>query len=218
MVHAIPLGVLGIPCQMRSAIGTRERNHDGYTHIGLGAFHYNGTTCTAAEFSISDAGYGTARPDGPAIQLVNVKTEDANEYAAHNFGDVDASGWCASQGWLRLALVNGYMEGYKNGDGTGYTHAFGPYENLTREQLAAMIGRLCVDYAGMADVARDDVTTRVAAFPDGASISSWAYDGVAFCAANGIITGYAQSGEFGPADNATREQMAKITVATALLG
>lgn len=265
---------------------------DDYSYIGLGAFAYHGTVCTAGEFSAVDAGYGTPRPDGPAVQLINAALGDSDLFAATNFTDVDPSGWCASEGWLRTALANGFMEGYKNQAGNGYTHAFGPLEHLnraqaavilyrlanpdstdtvnaadyagfnttglpdvrsgmyytaavnwaqdneiitgykdektgqytafgpeddvTREQLATMIARFCVNYCEMDDIAAADVTQGLAAFPDKARISEWAREGVAFCAAKGILSGYAQSKEFGPGDRATREQMAKIIVGTAI--
>ena len=265
---------------------------DDYSYIGLGAFAFHGTVCTAGEFSSTDAGYGTPRPDGPAVQLINIGSNSVNACAAYNFDDIDPTGWCTTQGWLRLALVNGYMEGYKNENGTGYSHYFGPGDNLsraqaavilyrmanhdstdtvnpadyakanktglsdvktgvyytaavnwaqekgiitgykdkktgkytafgpddlvTREQLATMISRFCVEYCELAPIAEADVAKALAAFPDGASIEQWAREGVAYCAAHGILSGYEPSKKFGPSDNATREQMAKIVVATAV--
>ena len=265
---------------------------DSYQYIGLGAFAFRGTVCTAGEFSSRDAGVGTARPDGPAVQVINVKAQEADAYTAASFSDVDPAGWCVSQSWLRAALVGGFMEGYKTNNGTGYTHTFGPGDNLTRAQaavilyrlahpfstdtvnvadyakdnttglpdvkpgtwytaavnwaqkagivtgyqdkktgkytafgpddsvtraqLATMIARYCVDFSGMAPVAAADVAQTLASFPDNASIESWAKDGVAFCASEGILSGYSGNKNFGPNDNATREQMAKIIVGTAI--
>ncbi|MBQ9003760.1 MAG: S-layer homology domain-containing protein, partial [Eggerthellaceae bacterium] len=76
----------------------------------------------------------------------------------------------------------------------------------------AMIARYCVNTAGVASAGGD-----VSSFPDGASISSWACEGVAFCSANGLVSGYSDSGNFDPAGDAERCQMAKIIAVTAYL-
>ena len=46
-------------------------------------------------------------------------------------------------------------------------------------------------------------------FKDSKKVSSWASAGVSYCVARGIISGYG-SGNFGPQDNATRAQTAKM--------
>ena len=111
-----------------------------------------------------------------------------------------AVAWCADNG-----VVTGYTD--EAGNPTGF---FGPDDFVSREQLAAMIARYCVSMAGAAS-AGDDVSS----FPDGTSISSWAREGVAFCSANGIVSGHSDTGAFCPADNAERCQMAKIIAVTA---
>ena len=105
-------------------------------------------------------------------------------------------------------MDNGVITGYgKPGD----YYAFGPYDNVSREQLATMIFRYCTEVAGQpADTA--DITS----FNDYASIGEWAREGVAYCVANKIVGGYTDgSNNFGPADDALRCQMAKIIAVTA---
>ena len=61
----------------------------------------------------------------------------------------------------------------------------------------------------MADLAR---------FSDQGQMSDWALDGISHCVAYGIVKGYTDgSGRFGPQDNATRCQMAKIIAVAAYL-
>ena len=104
--------------------------------------------------------------------------------------------WCAD---------NNVVTGYGNGK-------FGPDDLVTREQLATMIARYCTDYKKLADNKVD-----ISGFGDYARVSTWARDGLAYCNANKIITGYAGKNQIGPQDTATRCQMAKIIAVTAKL-
>ena len=57
--------------------------------------------------------------------------------------------------------------------------------------------------------------TDLSRFPDQNDVSSWAREGVAFCVANGVVSGYSHNGHFAPQDGATRCQMSKIIAVTA---
>lgn len=109
-------------------------------------------------------------------------------------------------GQYYTAAVNwAQREGVVTGYGTpGHYYAFGPYDNVTREQMATMIARFCVQYYGKAN------KSQALNYKDGSSISSWAAAGVQYCSAVGIMAGYGTSGVFGPQDNATRCQVGKI--------
>ena len=96
---------------------------------------------------------------------------------------------------------------------TGYTdeddeplHLFGPDDKISREQLATIIGR----YMDPEETAGKDVS----GFDDGGSISPYAHHGVAYCNANGIMTGIGGTKSFAPQATATRCQMAKIVAVT----
>lgn len=108
----------------------------------------------------------------------------------------DGKYYTAAVNW---AVKEGIITGY-NG-----TKLFGPNDNVTREQLATMIFRLCTGYANQPIVSKS-----IAGFDDYNMVSSWARQGHAFCLAKGIITGYAGQNKLGPQDLATRAQMAKI--------
>lgn len=83
---------------------------------------------------------------------------------------------------------------------TGLTkERFGPAELICRGQVATILYR----YAGEPDVAYSGY------FPDVAE-GQFYTDAVEWAAANSIITGYDDSGLFGPADPVTREQLATL--------
>ena len=93
-------------------------------------------------------------------------------------------------------LVNGMQEG-----------KFCPQENITREQMAAILYRYAQynaqDVSGMADLS---------AFPDELTVSGWAENAMCWAVAKGIIGGL-QTGETSillPQGNATRAQVATI--------
>ena len=73
---------------------------------------------------------------------------------------------------------------------------------LTREQLVTMLWR----YAG-SPAAEGDLT----AYPDGASVSSWAADAVTWAVANGLLTG-SDTGALNPQGNASRAELATLMV------
>ena len=79
--------------------------------------------------------------------------------------------------------------------------------NVTRQQLAAFLYRYA-DYAGYDVSARADLN----AFPDLASVSSYAVDPLSWANAAGLIVGDAQGGVnyLHPKNNTTRAQIAVI--------
>ena len=74
---------------------------------------------------------------------------------------------------------------------------FGPAENLSRAQLAEILYR-------MEDTPEVVYTKK---FPDVLD-DFWYSDAIMWASENDIVTGYAHTGTFGPADSVTREQMA----------
>lgn len=118
------------------------------------------------------------------------------------FSDVPAGQWySAAVAWC---AENGVVTGYSG------TTLFGPGDPVTREQLATMIARYCMKVENMPTAGTD-----LSRFPDQGSVSDWAREGVAFCAAKAVVSGYSHNGNFGPQDGATRCQMSKIIAVTA---
>ena len=89
---------------------------------------------------------------------------------------------------------------------TGYDEStFGPNDNVTREQMAAILTR----FAKLMKL--DTTASGEISFTDADTISDYAVDSVLYCVDMGIITGY-ENGRFAPKDNATRAQIAAVIV------
>ena len=110
------------------------------------------------------------------------------------FVDCDPAAWYAEA--VAWAAQEGLMTGYT--DGTG---RFGPEDELTREQLAAVFWRAAGEPAADADLS---------AFPDGDSTSAWALEPVEWAVETGLLKGYDDTGELDPAGDLTRAQAATV--------
>ena len=104
------------------------------------------------------------------------------------FKDVKESDWF--YGYVFDTYVDGIMTGL---DET----TFGPNQPLARAQFAIILYRM----NGEPDVEYSAV------FPD-VPDDEWFTDAVLWAADTGVVTGYTDTGKFGPADNINREQMA----------
>ena len=78
---------------------------------------------------------------------------------------------------------------------------------LTREQLVTMLWR----YAGSPAAEGD-----LAAYPDGASVNSWAADAMAWAVESGLLTG-SDTGALNPQGNASRAELATLMVRASAL-
>ena len=144
----------------------------------------------------------TFEPDTPMTRamLVTVLWRAAGmpRQGTNPFYDVPENVWFTDAvKWASdCNLVNGMEEG-----------RFFPQENITREQMAAILYRYAQynaqDVSGMADLS---------AFPDELTVSGWAENAMCWAVAKGIIGGL-QTGETTillPQGNATRAQVATI--------
>lgn len=94
----------------------------------------------------------------------------------------------------------------ENGIVTGYSDTeFAPDENITREQIAAIMFR----FAQFKKTAPEGAWAIRLDYADLADISDWAVEAVMFCKLRGIMLGN-ENNEFKPADNATRAESAAI--------
>lgn len=100
----------------------------------------------------------------------------------------DAVNWAAQKG-----IVTGY------GDST-----FGPMDNITREQMAAILYRYA-QYKGYDVSAKGDLT----AFTDGNTVSDWAKDAMSWAVGTALFNGKGD-GILDPTTTATRAEVAKI--------
>ena len=115
------------------------------------------------------------------------------------FSDIDETGlgnmyYAKAVAWANKAgVVNGYDDG-----------TFGPYDQITREQLATMLA----NYAKV--INRDDVALvegELDAMPDGGSVSTFAEKAVSWCVANGLM---GNGGSIRPSDTITRAETAAM--------
>ena len=125
--------------------------------------------------------------------LFNLEGADAD--AAAVFDDVPADAWFADA--VNWAAANNIVTGY--GDGT-----FGPDNNITREQMAAILYRYA-QFKGYDVSAKGDLT----AFTDGDNVSEWATDALAWCVGAKLINGR-DNGSVDATGTATRAEIAKI--------
>ena len=107
------------------------------------------------------------------------------------FPDVAASAWYADA--VNWAAANGYVTGYDNG-------SYGPEDNLTREQMAAILYR----YAGSPAPAGS-----LDGFADAASASAYAVDALRWAVGEGLLTGK-DGGRLDPTGTASRAELAQI--------
>ena len=125
--------------------------------------------------------------------LFNLEGADAD--AAAVFDDVPADAWFADA--VNWAAANNIVTGY--GDGT-----FGPDNNITREQMAAILYRYA-QFKGYDVSAKGDLT----AFTDGDNVSEWATDALAWCVGAKLINGR-DNGSVDATGTATRAEIAQI--------
>lgn len=137
----------------------------------------------------------TFSPDTPTTRamLVAILYRRAGSPAVGQgtgFTDVPTGAWYADA--LAWASASGVVGGYSDG-------RFGPGDQVTREQLAAILWRS----------AGSPAPTSGAGFADQAAISAYAADAVGWARESGIVSG-GSDGRFDPKGSATRAQVAAM--------
>lgn len=120
---------------------------------------------------------------GSKLQPADLPFTDLDEYA----DDLDALCWAYD-----LELVSGRADG-----------AFGGSDNITRQELAAMLYR-CTRLAGKNGPVGD-----LSVFSDAGSVAGWAEDGVAWAVGQGLLQG-GSDGLLSPGGEVTRAELAQI--------
>lgn len=118
------------------------------------------------------------------------------EQSSTNFKDIDAKKGSWYAGYVGWASDNGIITGFPD-------NTFRPDENLTREQMAAIVSRY-IDYA---DILPTVSTDPVDYFADEKSIGKWAREFVDDMRVVGIVEGD-NFGKFNPSANLTRAEAA----------
>jgi len=115
---------------------------------------------------------------------------EIQEYPEEIFGDVNSSHWFAD--FVACAYSNNIINGYPDG-------TFRPYNNITRNEIAAIITRLRNEEI--------DPDNSRAVFSDTDSIPAWAFDGINYVFSQGIMQGY-EDGTFKGNNSLTRAEAA----------
>jgi hypothetical protein len=116
------------------------------------------------------------------------------------FNDVEADTWYTDA--VIWAEENKIVEGYGNGK-------FGPNDDITREQLAAILYR----YAQTKGEGFKGLWSFKLDFPDAADVSDWTTEAVSWMVMNGIINGTTDAEGntvLDPQGDATRAQLAAM--------
>lgn len=126
----------------------------------------------------------------PLASAEAAETTTVSDDSTYGFSDVDGTEWFANAQYLGYVVEKGLMKGY---DDSG---AFGPYDTITRGQVAVVLHRL----AGGSHADASD-------FSD-VDYSEYYGNAIEWARSTGVIKGYGDTNTFGPNDPVTREQLA----------
>ena len=137
---------------------------------------------------------GTHTATITGIGNYNGKITYSFEIVHIQYPDVPLDSWVVQGGYIDTVSCLSLMTGYSNGN-------FGPNDAVTRGQVATVIYRYATsDYQG------GGTSTTFSDVPSGAYYTA----AVEWCYANGIVTGYGDTGTFGPENAVTREELATM--------
>lgn len=149
---------------------------------------------------ISDTEFGPNNPMTRAMLVTVLYRAEGepsleNEILGYPFADVDAESWYGDAVyWARL---HGIVKGYSD-------EAFAPEQEISREQIAAILERYA-DFKGIATDEKGDLSK----FSDVSEISDWAKSNVEWAVGAGLISGR-DVGTIDPLGSATRAEVAAI--------
>ncbi len=148
---------------------------------------------------VSDNKYTFVMPAGkvtvtPTFVKTDAKEETKDPSAVKRFSDVASGAWYAE--YITYVTENALMNGYDDG-------RFGPNDNVTREQIAAILYRYAT-YKGY----DTENAGSIANFSDAAKVSSWANTAISWAVGEGLMNG--DNGALRPQGNATRAEIAAL--------
>ena len=131
------------------------------------------------------------------IVTILYRLENEPEITAENpFSDVEDGKWYTDA--VIWAAENKIVEGYGNGK-------FGPNDDITREQLAAILYRYAKFKGVDVSIGED---TNILDFPDAGECSGWSVSSVQWAVGSGIING--KDGKLVPKGDASRAEAAAM--------
>ncbi len=128
--------------------------------------------------------------EGALLKAIEDLVKNAPPVAELPYEDVKKADWFYP--YVYDVYVKGLMTGLDE-------KTFGPSQNLARAQFAVILYRM----------EGEPVVDDISPFPD-VENDTWYTDAVIWAYKNEIITGYTDTGKFGPSDDITREQIATM--------
>ncbi len=127
---------------------------------------------------------------GWGIMQLNSAVKQVTSDPVRGFSDMDAQGWYTADDEFGYAVSMGLISGYSDGS------TFGPYDGITRGQVATILWRM----AGQPEASAE-------AFDD---VDYGAYYGSAITWARSasVVSGFSGTNSFGPDKQVTREELA----------
>jgi len=172
---------------------------DGYKLDAITVTDSKGNTIELTK--VSDDKYTFVMPAGkitvtPTFVKIDGsdKKDDETTNVNKRFSDLAADAWYAE--YINYIAENGLMNGYEDG-------RFGPNDNVTREQIAAILYR----YAAYKEF-DTTLSTTLANFSEAAKVSGWAQNAISWAVAEGLMNG--DNGALRPQGNATRAEIAAL--------
>ena len=160
------------------------------------SWYHEAVDYTVANELMKGVGEGLFDPSGSMTRAMIVtvlyRAAGSPEAGKSSFTDVTEVAWYAD------AIAWAQKEGIVNGVSDT---KFAPMDNVTREQIAAILWR----YTGSPKVEAD-----LSSFKDAGSISSYAVDAITWAVSEGILNG--DNGSLKPTANATRAEFACIVM------
>ena len=125
---------------------------------------------------------------------------DEDQSATTKFSDLSNHHWAygAVQSAVQAGLVGGYQDG-----------TFRPNQNITRQEMAAMISRALAYKGVKTTVTADEASTALQQFHDRNQVAAWAKEAVVIGVKNELIIGRSAN-EYAPLANATRAESVVI--------
>ena len=187
------------PAPSETSGTTESIESTGFSDVPAKAWYASAVAFVREHGMMNGVGNGQFSPNteltrAQAAQILYNIAGNGETVSGGSFTDVPAGSWYADA--VNWAASKGLVEGSGN--------RFYPNENITREQLAAILYRfaktLDFTYAPSADLSRYD---------DAASVSRYAAEAMAWAVGNGVIEG-ATTTTLSPQGTATRAQMAQM--------
>ncbi len=201
----MPSGAVTVKATFAPLLGDTEKPCDGgvdcpsrtFTDLGgVGTWYHESVDYALRNNLMGGYGNGLFGPNNnlTRAQLAQILYNREGRPAVTGsspFTDVANGAWYSDA--ITWAAANGIVGGYGGG-------LFGPNDNITREQLAAILWRYSRSPAA---------TNKELHFNDADEISGYALDSIRWAVEHGILNGFGD-GRLGPKGLATREQVAQM--------